>query len=479
MDAVKAAKLKDVQDRTYEDMLSQLRDHGRCNVVRPTGFGKTRLFMRYAEARAQAVPDAKLLYIYDTNSAKADIQAKYAPANVEFMSYHNISTSGGPAKTGGKTLIREILDAKYDTVIFDESHLMGGENIYRFSQAAIPLLLSSGVRVLGGTATQLRTDLMDVTQAFFDGHAVFEYTLEDAISDGVIENPYWTVMVMVSRILDNLKTKVVRNSFQMERLNQLERAYATRVGAPQIYRDGVAAVYPTVPDAMRFICFYPTIRSIKDNMESMARDFRKAFPTHEVRTFAISSDDEHYDDITSLEQDAAGVATPHIDLIFAVQMLNQAYHSDDLTGIVMNRSTISNIIFTQQLGRCLSVTSDRRAVVFDNVGNAWLDPRKAIEWTITGLNGGGTGGGRDYRLIKANVDPVVLGLLRWCARIRATNKLTQEQVDYARERVRKYGAPVAWASKVTGVPEWVINDEKPGDPINDDPAGDEPGEDQD
>lgn len=56
-----------------------------------------------------------------------------------------------------------------------------------------------------------------------------------------------------------------------------------------------------------------------------------------------------------------------IDLIFSINMLNVGYHVDYITGLVLRRWTGSNTIYYQQLGRCLSVDSDKIPVVFDFV----------------------------------------------------------------------------------------------------------------
>lgn len=77
------------QSETYMEMCACLEEHGLCCVERPTGFGKTKLFMDYANKHS----DDKMLYIYDTNSARSDIESGYAPKNVEFLSYKALSLS--------------------------------------------------------------------------------------------------------------------------------------------------------------------------------------------------------------------------------------------------------------------------------------------------------------------------------------------------------------------------------------------------
>ena len=68
-----------------------------------------------------------------------------------------------------------------------------------------------------------------------------------------------------------------------------------------------------------------------------------------------------------------------VDLIFSVNMLNEGYHIDDLTGIFMYRGTQSDIVYIQQLGRVLSSGSANNGIVFDVVDNLH---RKSLYSTI-------------------------------------------------------------------------------------------------
>ena len=58
-------------------------------------------------------------------------------------------------------------------------------------------------------------------------------------------------------------------------------------------------------------------------------------------------------------------------------MINEGYHIKDLDGVVMMRPTFSPTIFTQQLGRALTVGGDKKPVVLDLVNN--FDSCKIIE----------------------------------------------------------------------------------------------------
>lgn len=160
-----------------------------------------------------------------------------------------------------------------------------------------------------------------------------------------------------------------------------------------------------LPKYMRFLVFTPN-RDIMDTfrLESLTLDtfegmvnetaqfFRNAFGRYgyKVRTLIISSRNEVERKNVNLidpdtELEAHLIKDKHkriyteqsivrkddmvIDLIFSINMLNVGYHVDSITGIVLRRWTGSNQIYYQQLGRCLSVDSDKIPIVFDFVNS--------------------------------------------------------------------------------------------------------------
>lgn len=431
--AERFAKLQERQQSTYNEMCSCLDEFGLCCVERPTGFGKTKLFMDYAKANA----DSKILYIYDTNSAKSDIKASYATNNVEFMSYRALSI-----KKSHDSVMQHLLSQPYHTIIFDEAHLMGGENIKKILDTLIPLAVAAGVYILGGTATRLRTDLVDVSHHFFKDHGVSEYTMLDAIEDGIMLEPVWCATVHYKALLRSVEKYSNANSFVRTSYSQLTKAYAKLDGVSTVYRETVKQVYEKIPVSMRFIIFYPDIKSIDENFQRDIEEFSKAFPNHRIEYGLLSSSSNHMSTITEVEQSFSGVGK-RVQLIFAVNMLNQAYHSVDLTGIVMYRSTLSNIIFTQELGRIMSVMAKFPGIVFDNVGNVFIRPDVAMAGiqTFTGIPSG-TKRERGHLELRLRASKELVEFQKVYHRIMATREITQEQIDYAKYIIRDMNAPI-------------------------------------
>lgn len=442
--------LQEIQQSTYNEMCDCLNRYGMCCVERPTGFGKTKLFMDYARNH----PTQKHLYIYDVNSVVADITKKYAPQNVVFLSYAAISR-----KKAAQDVMKLICSYPWGSLMFDEAHLLGGENIQQLILDIIPLAVAAGVKVIGGTATKMRTDLVDVSKRFFSGHGVSEYTILDAIDDKIMLEPVWAVTAHYRELLKSAHKQVGSggNSYVKNMLSQLDRAYATIDGVSSVYRDTVQMVYNSVPDIMRFIIFYPTVQSIKDNMFRDVSEFKKAFPAHQIAHVALSTDSSHLSTVTEVEE-AFTMDGRQVQLIFAVNMLNQSYHSDLLTGIVMYRSTYSNIIFTQELGRIMSVTSKFPGIVFDNVGNVFVKPDRAMAWLQVEVQDwtktpSGTSIPKSHCNIKLRATQELIRFQEVYQRIMATREITQEQVDYAKYITDKVGAPIELVMQGLNLPK--------------------------
>ena len=59
----------------------------------------------------------------------------------------------------------------------------------------------------------------------------------------------------------------------------------------------------------------------------------------------------------------------HLRLLYCIDMLNEGVHVEDVDGVVLLRPTVSPIIYKQQIGRALSASRKKDAVIFDIVMN--------------------------------------------------------------------------------------------------------------
>lgn len=59
----------------------------------------------------------------------------------------------------------------------------------------------------------------------------------------------------------------------------------------------------------------------------------------------------------------------HLKLLFCIDMLNEGIHVEDISGVILLRPTVSPIVYKQQIGRALSASKKKDAVIFDIVLN--------------------------------------------------------------------------------------------------------------
>ena len=118
----------------------------------------------------------------------------------------------------------------------------------------------------------------------------------------------------------------------------------------------------------KYIVFFSNFAHMKDKQRAVRRWFATAYPKHKIRETIVSSETTEYaKNVKKLCKLKSKDKT--IDLIYSCEMLNMGYHVDNLTGIIMYRSTYSNTVYAQQLGRALSTGDARPKIVFDVVDN--------------------------------------------------------------------------------------------------------------
>ena len=112
---------------------------------------------------------------------------------------------------------------------------------------------------------------------------------------------------------------------------------------------------------------------MKEKIDIAQSIFGQVNPNITVR--AVSSKIRESDKIlTEFEEDRTDGT---LKLLFAVDMLDEGYHVKDLDGVIMMRPTYSPTIYTQQLGRALSVGAEKKPVIIDLVNN--FDSCRIIE----------------------------------------------------------------------------------------------------
>lgn len=353
-----------VSKQMYSETSEMLERKHKCIVLRPTGLGKT-FMMAHMTRRFK-----KTLFLYPFAST-LDIQTKYKDVlkDTTFMSYMRL------IRHTDEEL--QLLANTYQCVMMDEVHLCGATR----TRDAVKKLMKFGKSAyfLGATATPDRSDGFNVVAELFDNTTISEYTVHDAIQDGILRNPLYVYSLIYREgMLNELKNRVMscESTTMRERLMGDLGAATVEMSkiltAPDNIKNTILEKFKKEPKYMKFIMFFSEKAALKEKLSEVQGWFNTAFPDKELRTLIITSDTEYKNNVSKLVKMKRDSGC--IDLILCINMLNMGYHIPNLTGVIMLRGTASNIIFKQQVGRCMSVDSLRQIIIFDFVNNLFAKP---------------------------------------------------------------------------------------------------------
>ena len=364
-----------VRQKTYDDMVRKLKKPPHlCAVPRPTGFGKTCM----ATDLIKTGNYKKILYLYPAGVVRNAVLNRYYydtdPETADLMK--NLKSIKNVVMTTYLMLAKTPDDSPdlkgYDLIIFDECHRMAAFRTYPKAKAL--MRYNPNAHIIGLTATPNRSDGFDVIEKLFRGITVFPYTLHDAFQDGIYKAPHYCYVAcdqklndkyvdtafMAGEDIDDLKVKRVlkRKFMEIQKVTTMNE---------DVLKDTCEEVLSDT-SYMKFICFFSTHSNLLKLSKQIKHWFREAYPDHTIQELEISSRKPDFaKNVDALE--ALSYRKNGIDLIYAVDMLNMGYHVDDISGILMYRTTASDIIFPQEFGRILSSGNNKEHIVFDIVDN--------------------------------------------------------------------------------------------------------------
>lgn len=341
-------KLEEIQNATYNDMVRLVNKYGIVNVSRPTGFGKTHILMRYVKEYG-----VNCLYLYDKDVNRHRVINNYGLDKRNTYSYAKMF------RDDKDVFIDYLKTNKIEVVLFDESHIVGAKTIDMKWVDVIEACYRNGIKVIGGTATEIRSSGVDVTKEYFHGIEVFKYDIEDAVSDEIIKLPLYVCTAIDSTGIASIKPYLSESEYNIlidaNNTDELIDYSLKECGI----RDN---------DYFKIIVFCKDIADINEvRLEQYKEVCRTLFSGMESNVIPITSNIEHKGNISEV---ANYNKRPNaVDIFLAVDMMNQGFHFDDLSDIIMESGTRSNIIYTQQVGRCMSVMNKNDMFVLDRVNN--------------------------------------------------------------------------------------------------------------
>ena len=276
--------------------------------------------------------------------------------NVEFRTYQSFLNLSK----------KEMESIPCDLIIDDEFHHLGapvwGQRIKKFIE------LCPNVKVFGMTAYTVRDrgtiyerDMVNPdTDELFSNKIVSRYDLCDAMVDKVLPKPiYKCAYIGLEKMLNEIEGKVNESSKEINEL--LESARKKVHEAPSI-KD---LVIKSIKKNGKYIYFCPPYSEKGANdIESIKNEalewFKSILPeedivfytsTSEMGTLGKQNRKAFYNDLDLEGKDAKG----KLRVMFAINQYNEGIHAPNVDGVIMGRTTTSDIVFFEQLGRALSV----------------------------------------------------------------------------------------------------------------------------
>ena len=342
--------------KAYDSLLEMLETERRACIIHPTGTGKSFIGFKYCEDH----PEKSVLwlspseYIFKTQCESLAATGADMPDNITFMTYAKLSM-----------LEQEELDSLHpDVVILDEMHRAAAPTWEQPVQSLIAH--NPEPVVIGLTATHIRyLDGQKDTTETFNLNIASEMTLGEAIALGILTPPRYVLSVYsyqeeleaYEKRIRRAKSKIVRDEAN-EYFEALRRAIEMAEGLDVIFSKHMKT------STGKYLVFCANIEHLDEMIEKAPEWFHKV--DREPHIYRAYSDDPG-----TSKAFAAFKAdhSDHLKLLYCIDMLNEGVHVDDVDGVILLRPTISPIVYKQQIGRALSASKKKDAVIFDVVNN--------------------------------------------------------------------------------------------------------------
>ena len=270
---------------------------------------------------------------------------------------------------------------KVDLIVIDEYHRLGAP---RWNQGYQNILdQNKNAKVIGLTATPVRgTDKRDMSKELFGENVVEPMTLPEAWSEGILRTPiyvgatydfnefYKKNLEILSRIRNSDKVRDVEKE-----LKKLKLSWEKSGGVAGLFKDYLHK------NTRKLIIFFEDIESLKKDGETMKNYLIDAGYNPEVYT--VHSKRLWRDNKETLaEFNKKKGYMGKIKVLFCVDMITEGIHVPEVDSVVFLRKTYSNIVFLQQLGRCMNFSEKKvkHPVVIDLVMNIEKAGKMMLEY---------------------------------------------------------------------------------------------------
>lgn len=342
----------------FDAAIEMIAETGKAAIVHPTGTGKSYIAFKLCEQNPDKIvcwlSPSEYIFKTQLENLKADTNG-WVPDNIVFYTYAKLMLMTDD----------EVKSIQPDYIILDEFHRCGAEMWGKGVDRLLSMYPDIPILGLSATAIRYLDNQRNMADELFDGNIASEMSLGEAIVRGILNPPKYVLSVFTyqddfDRIKHRVKiakTKAVRDRAE-KYLEALRRTLEMSEGLDKIFEKHMDN------RTGKYIVFCSNIDHLHE-MQSKAKEwFGKVDPAPHIYT-AYSEDPTTSKEFTDFKNDNSH----HLKLLYAIDMLNEGIHVDDISGVVLFRPTVSPIIYKQQIGRALAAGKHSVSVIFDIVNN--------------------------------------------------------------------------------------------------------------
>lgn len=351
--------LKPHNVETIKQILEFYKTSNKCCAIQATGTGKTFLILRlleiYNDMDKSAVifaPNREII-----NQTKKRMK-KFGLNNATFYTYQKLARM-----TDG-----EIENINADLIVCDELHRTGAKTWGQKFEVLVET--HSDSKVFGVTATPLRcADGRDMSEEYFDGNKACDISLAEALVRKIIPvmPVYVSALYTFEEEYKNMSDKIEngRNTDEdkselMKELKAAKQQLEKSNGIPEIIKK-----YITNYNG-KYIVFCKDKKHLYEMKDVVIQWFRDAGYNGKIFDYPYySNNNEVKRNLTNFENNEED----GLKLLFVIDKLNEGLHLDVIHGCILLRTTTSNIIYYQQIGRAIDAGCNQKRVILDLVSN--------------------------------------------------------------------------------------------------------------
>lgn len=351
--------LKPHNVETIKQILEFYKTLNKCCAIQATGTGKTFLILRlleiYNDMDKSAVifaPNREVI-----NQTKKRMK-KFGLNNATFYTYQKLA----------RMTDEEIENINADLIVCDELHRTGAKTWGQKFEVLVET--HSDSKVFGVTATPLRcADGRDMSEEYFDGNKACDISLAEALVRKIIPvmPVYVSALYTFEEEYKNMSDKIEngRNTDEekselMKELKAAKQQLEKSNGIPEIIKK-----YITNYNG-KYIVFCKDKKHLYEMKDVVIQWFRDAGYNGKIFDYPYySNNNEVKRNLTNFENNEED----GLKLLFVIDKLNEGLHLDVIHGCILLRTTTSNIIYYQQIGRAIDAGCDQKRVILDLVSN--------------------------------------------------------------------------------------------------------------